>query len=90
MLRNAMSAMVLLGLLSGPAVADTLLIDGIAPADSASFPVRGSTSDEVLTSFGEPVARTAAVGEPPISRWEYGSFVVFFEYDYVLHAVAKR
>ena len=85
-----MSALFLLGLLSGPAVADTRLIDGIAPADAASVPVRGSTSDEVLTTFGEPAARTAAVGEPPISRWEYGGFVVFFEYDYVLHAVAKR
>lgn len=90
MLRNAMSAMVLLGLLGGPAAADTLLIEGITPAESARVPARGATRNDVLSAFGEPVARTPAVGEPPISRWEYEPFVVYFEYDNVLHTVARR
>jgi hypothetical protein len=34
--------------------------------------------------------RIAAVGEPPISRWVYPQFVVYFEGSYVIHAVARR
>ena len=33
--------------------------------------------------------RVAAVGNPPITRWEYPSFVVFFENNIVLHSVVK-
>ena len=32
----------------------------------------------------------AAVGEPPITRWEYRNMIVYFEYDRVIHAVMKR
>jgi hypothetical protein len=48
------------------------------------------TADSVETNFGAPNAKEAAIGDPPISRWEYNDFVVFFEYDRVIHAVAKR
>jgi hypothetical protein len=27
------------------------------------------------------------VGEPPITRWDYGSYSVYFEYDVVLFSV---
>jgi hypothetical protein len=36
------------------------------------------------------MAKNVAVGEPPISSWEYPGMVVFFEYDRVIHAVMKR
>jgi len=29
----------------------------------------------------------AAVGDPPISRWEYNGFSVYFEHDLALHSV---
>lgn len=37
--------------------------------------------------FGAPNSRHAAVGQPPITRWDYARFSVFFENDRVIHAV---
>ena len=48
------------------------------------------TQASVESKYGSPVAVKAPVGEPPITRWEYANFVVFFEYDRVIHAVVKR
>ena len=53
-------------------------------------PSRGMTQARVESKYGSPVSTEAAVGEPPITRWEYSGFVVFFEYDRVIHAVKKR
>lgn len=66
--------------------ADTLKLDGAADG----HPTRGTTQARVESEFGSPIAITAPVGEPPITRWEYQEFVVFFEYDRVIHAVVKR
>jgi hypothetical protein len=30
------------------------------------------------------------VGDPPISRWVYDHFTVYFEYDKVLHSVVNK
>lgn len=72
----------------GIAQADTLLIDK-AEDSKPDRPVRGATMERVQASFGAPVARKDAVGDPPITRWEYGEFVVFFEYDRVIDTVEK-
>lgn len=50
-------------------------------------PVRGMSKAEVIAVFGPPVQRHEPVGEPPITRWDYRQFSVFFEYDTVLHSV---
>jgi hypothetical protein len=47
----------------------------------------------VEQKFGAPVAKHAAVGgasahQPPITRWDYTGFSVFFERDRVIHSVA--
>jgi hypothetical protein len=46
---------------------------------------------EVEKHFGAPVARHPTVGgaphQPPITRWDYNTFSVFFEHDRVIHAV---
>jgi len=70
--------------------ADTLQMEGTTPDASDARPTRGMTAARVEQKFGIPEAREAAVGDPPISRWEYKDFVVFFEYDRVIHAVVKR
>ena len=46
--------------------------------------------DELLQRFGEPQQRLGPVGEPPISHWVYPDFVVYYEYDRVIHAVVPR
>ena len=90
MLRKAMFATLLAVCLSSTAYADTLLVEGIRVAGESGHPARGSSKADVLAQFGEPAGRSGPVGEPPISSWEYEAFVVYFEYDYALHAVAKR
>jgi hypothetical protein len=69
-----------------------LLIDGI-DADAQSVterPKSGMTMANVEKSFGSPTQRHEAVGQPPITRWDYPTFSVYFENDRVIHAVAKR
>jgi hypothetical protein len=53
-------------------------------------PRSGQSMDKVKEVFGEPQKRTPAVGEPPITRWIYKDFTVYFEYDRVIHAVKHR
>jgi hypothetical protein len=63
--------------------------DRSATFDQPGKPKRGMTQASVEASFGAPQKTIAPVGDPPISRWEYADFVVFFEYDRVIHAVTK-
>lgn len=54
-----------------------------------TMPPRGTTKAEVRQRLGEPERRVTAVGDPPISRWIYADFTVYFEYDRVLHSVKR-
>lgn len=51
------------------------------------LPPRGTTMQQVLARYGPPLEKHAPVGEPPITRWDYRDFSMFFEYDLFLHAV---
>ncbi len=53
-------------------------------------PTLGMTKNQVETEFGKPASWSDPKGEPPISKWEYGQFVVYFESEYVIHAVLKH
>jgi hypothetical protein len=53
-------------------------------------PSRGMNMRQVEQRFGAPQRHMPAVGEPPISRWEYPSYSVYFERDRVLHTVARQ
>lgn len=57
---------------------------------SVSRPPLGMKMDEVASQFGEPQQRHPAIGEPPISRWDYEKFSVYFEYQTVLHTVLRH
>jgi len=64
---------------------------GIAVRDAGvAAPARGMTMAQVASKFGDPVTKVPAVGTPPISRWEYSGFVVYFERDHVIHAVVSE
>ena len=56
--------------------ADTLLIERSKRAEAAALPRRGSLMSQV--------------GEPPITRWIYPAFSVYFEHDHVVHAVLNK
>jgi hypothetical protein len=86
------SLALLLTVAAPTAIGDVLLIDGVqasVQSDSAR-PARGTTMARVESRFGTPSAKGTPVGEPPITRWDYPAFVVYFEYDHVIHAVARR
>jgi len=75
----------------GTVLADTLLVTSVdaAQATEAERPARGSSMANVEARFGRPSARSNAVGQPPITRWDYPDFAVFFEYQHVVHSVRR-
>jgi outer membrane protein assembly factor BamE (lipoprotein component of BamABCDE complex) len=79
-------------LASGFAGAETIAVDnGIAVKESdVPTPTRGMTMDQVATKFGAPANKIPAVGQPPISRWDYPGFVVYFEHEHVIHSVVAN
>lgn len=52
-------------------------------------PTLGMSKEQVEKLFGEPASWQDPKGEPPITRWEYQDFVVYFEGDIVIHSVIK-
>ena len=76
----------------GPAAADTLLIDALRDADreARDLPRSGATMERVEERFGQPDERRPAVGDPPITRWDYEGYSVYFEHDRVLRTVQRR
>ncbi len=74
-----------------PAVsADVLLIEEVRQADSMNLPTNGMTTGEVRARYGEPLQTHPAVGVPPIARWDYDKWSVYFEYDLVLYSVLHK
>lgn len=72
------------------ALAEPIVVDDQVVVRQASVPVpgRGMTMTAVEKQFGAPADRHPSVGQPPITRWDYQGFSVFFERDRVIHSVA--
>lgn len=78
-----------------PARADTLLVEQIQKEPANAYegvprPRRGMTMERVEAVFGRPKKATQPVGRPPIVRWTYPTFVVFFERDVAIDVVVPR
>lgn len=74
--------------------AETLAVPETPAASTAGLPQRGSSQSAVLKHFGEPQTRHATVGggsaqQPPITRWDYAGYSVFFENSHVVDVVVK-
>lgn len=65
----------------------TIPVGSQGQGQQANLPSKGIRSADVLARFGEPNKRLGGIGEPPISRWVYPGFTVYFEGDTVLHSV---
>ena len=76
-------------LITLPTFAETVRVPIGQQAD-ISKPRTGINKASVEAQFGEPVSKQGPVGDPPITSWEYADFVVYFEYDHVIHSVAKH
>lgn len=79
---------------AGSALGETVVVnDQVQVRDSqVERPKRGITMAEVEKHYGAPATRHAAVGggnphQPPITRWDYNGFSVFFENDHVIDSV---
>ena len=76
-----------------PTVQAEVLAVPEAPSEAAqTLPSKGEAQTTVLRRYGEPARRHAAVGgasaaQPPITRWDYSGFSVFFENSHVVDAV---
>ncbi|MGH8113443.1 MAG: hypothetical protein ACREPS_00100 [Rhodanobacteraceae bacterium] len=87
----ALAAMPLL--LPMPAHAETLRMK-VRQEQNMNMPKRGMLMDQVRREYGAPLRVLATRGgsskyQPPIHRWEYAKFVVYFEYNYVIHSVLR-
>ena len=67
--------------------ADVLLIDEVRQSGKMQLPINGKTMTDTEAKYGTPVKKHAAVGDPPITRWDYDKYNVYFEYDLVLFTV---
>jgi hypothetical protein len=85
-----LAALLIGATLAGSALAETVVVNNdqieVMPSQ-VDRPKRGTTMDEVEKHFGAPVNRHPTVGAPPITRWDYSAFSVFFEKDRVIDAV---
>jgi hypothetical protein len=78
---------VLLLMAAAAASADVLLIDEVRQVEKMPLPQNGLNKADVESRFGTPAEKRAAIGDPPISRWDYDDYSVYFEYDLVLYTV---
>jgi hypothetical protein len=70
--------------------ADTLTIplgNQGADLDTSNLPHKGQSKRAVLERFGLADEEHKPVGQPPITRWDYREFSVYFEYDHVINSV---
>lgn len=85
---------VLVMALSSPlaTMADVLQMpEQTAPAaTSMAMPEKGMRMDQVKAQFGKPREVLSPVGKPPITRWVYDGYTVYFEYSYVINSVENR
>ena len=95
-IRSAVLATILALLVSLPVSADVLLMDSIQSAPAVQTPRTGLSMANVRSSYGDPVKEHPPVStygnpdHPPITRWDYQNFSVFFEHDKVVHSVVHR
>ncbi len=61
-----------------------------ATVPSAALPRNNLTKIAVREKFGDPREQLPPVGEPPISRWRYPDYTVYFERDLVIISVANE
>jgi hypothetical protein len=79
------------------AQAETLLVDRVNKSEGQTLPARGTSMRDVEAKFGAPQHKHAPVAgpnnrqvNPPITRWVYPGFTVYFEHSHVVDAVVNK
>lgn len=52
-------------------------------------PIRGTSMKTVEAKYGKPLKIHPTKGKPPITRWDYPEFSVYFESNSVIHTVSR-
>lgn len=73
--------------LMAPATADVLLIEKVRERMQRDLPENGLSMEQVERRYGSPNQKSPAVGEPPITRWTFDDYSVYFEYQLVIDSV---
>lgn len=68
------------------------LTQRIAKEKTLNLPTRGMSMAQVKKKFGEPLRKLDPRGgdtpkHPTIKRWQYTTYIVYFEHDHVIHTV---
>ncbi|MBL4827496.1 MAG: hypothetical protein JKY66_07255 [Spongiibacteraceae bacterium] len=81
-------------ILSTPSsIADTIIIPVARQGQDLAHierPQKGNKQHQVIKKFGDPLHTSGPKGEPPIERWDYANFSVYFENGHVIHSVLKH
>ncbi len=80
---------VLFGAAAGQAETVAIPLGQQGKAWQVETPRKGITKVAVEAQYGAPDKRGDPVGDPPISKWDYAQFTVYFEHDHVIHSVVK-
>ena len=88
----AMLAAIAFGAPMAAHAGDSLLIHRVQQEQGMNLPTRGMTMAQVENRFGAPQRKLQPRGgdtrkHPVINRWDYSTFIVYFEHDHVIHSV---
>jgi hypothetical protein len=95
MITLTLTTAILLALSAPVCHADTLLIDRVKSEQGQPLPKRGDSMAQVEAKYGAAQSKSGPVGggspsTPPITRWTYGGFSVYFENSHVVDAVLNK
>ena len=85
--------LIVIAAISRPLAADVIEVPSGAESPVAQdLPAKGLRMTEVRQRYGAPLHKHPPVGggnrqQPPITRWDYPGYSVFFEHDHVVDAV---
>ncbi len=93
MRKTFLSVALLIASVALPAAAEVLVLPE-PEAAAVSVPQRGTRQADVVKAFGaarveHPAAGGGSARHPPITRWDYDGFSVFFENSTVIDVVVK-
>ena len=74
------------------AAGDSLLVHRVQEEQGMNLPSRGESMADVEKTYGAPLRKLSPAGgdtsrHPQINRWEYSTFIVYFEHSHVIHSV---
>ncbi|MFQ5488063.1 MAG: hypothetical protein ACE5ET_06435 [Gammaproteobacteria bacterium] len=88
-------ALACLSFTTAVAIADTTPPTRAQTSHTGPMPARGLSMRQVEKKFGKPLKVLPPTGptskyKPPITRWVYDDFIVYFERDLVIHSARPR